>query len=161
MKISFALKDDPKRPLGYLSAMALPESLYYEAYFADVEIEFESKKQILSNVPMIYFIVTLQNLLVEAFLTEQMAEAFLWDTGLKLSLIIVRQDTVMLEIPKGTDQLKYSTREFVAALRAVAFELLLVMYDDEPKLLSRGTLFAEGSILHRAAQMVLQGKALR
>lgn len=161
MKIEFTLKDDPNRPLGYLQALALPERLYYEAYYADVAFEFDGKKQVLPNVPMLNFVATLQNLLIEAFLTEHVAEALLWDTGLKLSLSIVRRDSVALEIPKGAAQLEYPLQEFIVALKATSFELLWIMYDDAPQLLSEGTLFTSGSILGRAAQMIVQGKVAR
>jgi hypothetical protein len=68
---------------------------------------------------------------------------------------------VVLEVPKGAIPLRFPVREFIVALRAVTFELLRVMYADEPQLLAQKGLFAEGSMLDQAAQLILQGKASR
>jgi hypothetical protein len=161
MKISFSLKEDRKRPYGYLE-MTPPPALYYEAYFADVEISFGGSTEKLSNVPMLYFVTVLQDLLSEAYLAERKAEGDLWDTGHRLSLGIEGDGaTIALEIPSGTIPLRFPLREFIAALRAATLKLLWTMYDDEPRLLSREGIFKKGSIQDQAALLILQGKLPR
>ncbi len=160
MKISFSLKEDSRRPSGYLT-VAIPPQLYYEAYFADVEITFGDHVGALPNVPMIYFLTALQHLLFESHITGRRSESDLWDTGHKLSLSIENDGTIALEIPQGTKPLRYPANEFVAALRAVSLEFLWTMYEDGPQLLSKEGLFAEGSIMHQAAQLILLGKLSR
>ncbi len=161
MKITFTLKEDVRKPAGYLEDMALPGTLYYSAYFADVEILFDGQKKNLPNVPMIYFITVLPKLVIEALLTEKCAEAHLWDTGLKLSLAFDADKTLALEIPKGTPPLILPVAEFIMALRKVTLELLWAIYDDEPQLLTRNGLFSEGSVQYQAVQLMLAGKLAR
>jgi hypothetical protein len=160
MRINFSLKEDGKRPQGYLAATP-PSLLHYEAYFADVEITFGGRTEKLPNVPMIYFVTVLQHLLFEAYITGRKSEAALWDTGHKLSLNIENTGTIVLEIPQGANPLRYPAHQFISALRTVTLELLWTMYDDEPKLLSKEGIFAKGSIQHQAAQLVLTGKLPR
>jgi hypothetical protein len=160
MKITFSLRPDKDRPEGYLRLAEMPETLFYRAYFADVEILDGENSEVIPSAPLFFLVSRFQDLLAEAFLSGGSAHCPLWDTGHQMSLLI-EGDRLALEIPSGTPPLRYSLADFMTALRAMTFEFLWTVHDDSPSILEAKGLFREGSLLKKAADLVLSGRVSR
>jgi hypothetical protein len=161
MKISFELIDVPGATLRFEDAMTAVGKLYYQAYFANIEIESDGRVERLASIPMVFFLSAVESLMIEAFLTNRAARIEMWDTGLTMTLSFLTDDgSIVLEIPEGSAPLRYHTREFLPAVRAMALNFMRELHEENPRLFSQleGS-FEKGSVLHRIVQMVLSKPA--
>lgn len=160
LKFSYSLRSEDESAKAARAELR-PSKMYYMAYRADVQIsDGVTDPMLLPNVPMLYFVTLLYDLMVESFILAKVASDYLWDTGHEMSLYL-NGDTVTVEIPAQSIPRRFGTSDFILGLRAVTLEVLWRIYDDNPGLLREGNLFKRGSVQQQIAQLIVDGKAPR